>query len=162
LRVCRLVADHPRIAEGETEVVARLENESGERFTTLAFMRVPGGETAWMVKAVTEAGEMDACGIELRFQLMPNHPMCVVARLTERIVGLIRNEDEGIAGTLEALQRRNYSVDETEVTRAEWGFHATGIGIEDGGVENTVAVEKDSRPGHFVDSHFISCARRSG
>jgi hypothetical protein len=63
---------------------------------------------------------------------------------------------------LQALQSRNYSVDEAEIARAERGFHAAGLGIEDGGIENTVTVEKDGRPGYFVDSHFISCARRSG
>jgi hypothetical protein len=115
-----------------------------------------------MVQAITEAGEVNVCRIELRFQFVPDHPVGVETRLTQGIVGLVGNEDQGVAAGLQSLERRKNTVDEAKVLRGERRLHAPGERVEDGGIKNTVAVEKDGWPGHFIDSHFISLMRRRG
>jgi hypothetical protein len=78
------------------------------------------------------------------------------------MVGLVRNQNEKIVGTLEPEEGGDYSVHEAEVFRRERRLHAAGRRVENQVVEDTVAVEEDRGPGYFADSHFISWRRRRG
>jgi hypothetical protein len=52
---------------------------------------------------------------------------------------------------LKLEKRRNHPIAETEIPRKERGFHPAGGGIEDGRIEDAVAVQKNGGPDHRAD-----------
>lgn len=115
-----------------------------------------------MVEAVAEAGELHASRSQHGDQLVLDPPVRVITGLPQRIVRLIGSQNEQIPGVLEPEKRGDNSVNEAQVGRGERGFHAPRRRVQNHGVEHAIAVEKNRRPGHFADSHFISLARRRG
>lgn len=115
-----------------------------------------------MVEAVAEAHEMDFSEHESIDQSLVNRLVGFVTGLTQRIIRLVRCEDEQIARFLQPAQGRHHSMEELKVRGGERGFHAPCGWVQDHRVQNAVAVEENGGAVHRADSHFISFARRRG
>ena len=74
----------------------------------------------------------------------------------ERVVGLIRDQEQRIARFLQAQQRRNHPIENLDIVRVERRFHASGRRIEDESVDDAIAIQENRRPVYCEDSHFIS------
>ena len=162
LRIGRLVADHPGVSEREAEVVARLQQRAGGRLPAAANERVAGSQAFGVMQTVAEAREADPCGGELACQLIANPAVDVVAHFAQSVIRLIGDEDQGKASALQALESGDHAVEKTKIGRMKRRFHAAGSRVQDGRIENAIAVEEDRRPYYFADSHFISFERSRG
>ncbi len=114
------------------------------------------------MEAIAKAHKMDSRCVECLDKSPMNVGVGVKGGLAQRIVRLVGNQDQQVSGLLQPAECRDRSVDETKIGWRERGFHASGGGVQDHGVDDPVAVEKDGGPGHLADSHFISFARRRG
>jgi hypothetical protein len=104
-----------------------------------------------VVEAITETSKVNVRRSQLFLKFVLDGTDGVVARLAQRVVGLVRDQNEGIAGSLELEKRRNHSIAETEVPRGQWGFHSAGGGIENSRIEDAVAVQKNGGPDDRAD-----------
>jgi len=105
---------------------------------------------------------MDARRLQSTDKGSMNVVVSVIRGLAQRIIRLVGNEDQQVPGALEPAECRCCSLSESKVSWRERGFHASRDGVQDQGVEDAVAIEKDGGPGHLADSHFIWFARRRG
>ena len=54
---------------------------------------------------------------------------------------------------MQPLERGNHAIDEAKIVGGERGLHASRARVQDSGIEDAVAIEKDGGPGSFADSH---------
>ncbi len=157
-----LVPDHPGIGKGETEIVRGLEEKSRGWLAAITHVRIAGRQTSGVMETIPEAHEMDVRSGQGGHEPLMNFPECVVARLAQREVGLVGNENEGIACIPQLQQSGNHTLDQAKFRCGERRLHAACARVQDRRVQNAVAVEKNGGPVHRADSHFISLARRRG
>lgn len=112
-----------------------------------------------MMHAIAKAQESDARGGEGHHEHVVYIAMGLIARLTEGEVGLIGNEDQRIAGVVQPAKGGHGPIGDAKTPRRKRGFHRSGDGVEDRGIEHAIAVEKDCGTDYSADSHFISLAQ---
>jgi hypothetical protein len=78
-------------------------------------MRIAWREASGVVEAVAEAHEMDFSEHESIDQSLVNRLVGFVTGLTQRIIRLVRCEDEQIARFLQPAQGRHHSMEELKV-----------------------------------------------
>lgn len=114
------------------------------------------------MQAIAEAHEVNAGHGHSGHKCLMDFAERFVARLAQREVRLVRNENEGIACILQLSQGRNHTVDQMKVGGVKRRLEPAGCGIRDHCVEDAVAIEENRRAAHCADSHFISLARIRG
>lgn len=155
-----LIAHHPAIGQRQTEVVARLQQKSRRGLSAPTYAGVSRGRSFGVVETITEPGEANAAGLQFPNQFCMDGAKLRVTAFTQRVVGLIGNQDQREPGRLQPEQRPGSAFRKVKIVHRERRFHAAGRRIQDEGIENPVAIQENRR--YFPDSHFISLRRSRG
>jgi hypothetical protein len=68
-----------------------------------------------MMQAIAEARELDTGGSHEPHKLLMDVAECLIARLPESIIRLVRNEDEKITSALQPPKSGNHAADQVKV-----------------------------------------------
>ena len=158
--VGRLIAHHPAIGQRQTEVVARLEQESRRGLPAPANAGISRDHPLGVVKAIAKPGEANAGGLQFPNQFCMDGAERRVTAFAERVVGLIGNQDQREPSRLQAEQRLGSAFRKVKIVHRERRFHAARRGIQDERIENPVAIQENRF--YLSDSHFISLRRSRG
>ena len=85
-------------------------------------------------------------------------PKCTQACLALGKPTLIRDYNDQKTGGAQPADRRRRSRQQPDIFGIKWRFRLTGFGIKNFFDQNTIAIQKDGRTNHLVDSHFMGFA----